>query len=540
MRSATRRRRLGAAAAVAVVLTAALLSGSEQRSSAAVVRGGAQRIPAGLAAAIHARFGAGAIRSSSAATAAARPSGLGWSVALSADGTTALVGAAGAAYIFHVSDAGSWSSSETPTATLTDHRAGRFLYGPVMGLSADGTTAFVPAVPAKGTRIDVFHVSAADAWAASSTPTATLTLSTTVAISALAVSADGTTLVVGAPGDNGNHGLAYVFHASSESAWASTSTPTATLRNKDQGANDFFTGVEVAISGDGMTVLVSDYQDVTVGGEGAYVFHASGEDAWTSRSTPTAILSDSTSGDNTGLGLSLALSDDGTVVVLGASYANGLVGMVDVYDIAGEDAWTTTATPTAKLSYAGGKRLDYFGQEVAASADGDTVFVSALGLASGTGRGRVYTFHVAHEGDWVSSSAPAATLTNGGVHAGDDLGEGLAVSSDGTTALLGAPGVRFATGAAYAFHVPDAASWASSSTPTAALTVKALNACVVPQLKKLTVSAAKSQLKARSCRLGKVTRVHVKKGKKGRIVSQSVKPGSRPRIGTKVSVKVAK
>src|SRR5205823_4167605 len=104
-----------------------------------------------------------------------------------------------------------------------------------------------------------------------------------------------------------------------------------------------------------------------------------------------------------------------------------------------------------------------------------------------------------------------------------------ALSADGSTALVGAPGVRFQTGAVDVFHASDASSWASSA-PTAILTNAALNACVVPDLKKLKVRAAKAQLKARSCRLGNVRRVHSKKKWRGRVFAQSIKPGSRPRV----------
>src|SRR5262249_18279054 len=119
-------RRLAVASAIAVVLAAAFLPGSGVGSAAAAGRG-ALKIPAGRAAAIHARLGDATI-STSWATRAPQPGPeLGVSVALSADGTTALVGAPGAgnqkgaAYIYHVSDAGSWTSSDTPTAALTSN-----------------------------------------------------------------------------------------------------------------------------------------------------------------------------------------------------------------------------------------------------------------------------------------------------------------------------------------------------------------------------------------------------------------------------------
>src|SRR5579863_4840796 len=115
-------RRLTVGSAIAVVVTSALLSGSGVALSAAPTRD-AQGIPAGLVDAIHARLGSGTIRTSSAARDAAGPT-FGFAVALSADGTTALVGAAGAenekgaAYVFHVATAGAWSSTATPTAVL--------------------------------------------------------------------------------------------------------------------------------------------------------------------------------------------------------------------------------------------------------------------------------------------------------------------------------------------------------------------------------------------------------------------------------------
>ena len=87
----------------------------------------------------------------------------------------------------------------------------------------------------------------------------------------------------------------------------------------------------------------------------------------------------------------------------------------------------------------------------------------------------------------------------------------------------------------------DESSWASSSTPGAILTDKALAACVVPKLKGLKLAAAKTALGAGRCRLGKVAKVHsrTKKGR-GRVFSQSKKAGRRLAIGAKVSIKVGK
>ncbi len=170
----------------------------------------------------------------------------GWSVALSSDGTTAIVGSwgqfegSGAAYVFNVSSEGSWSTTSTPTASLTSSGAQDPL-GWSVALSSDGTTALVGAQTSGGGAdpgsAEVFHSSSESSWSTTSTPTATLTGSG--AQDALgwsvALSSDGTTAVVGATaveGDGFNGpGAVYIFHASSEGSWSTTSTPTATLTN---------------------------------------------------------------------------------------------------------------------------------------------------------------------------------------------------------------------------------------------------------------------------------------------------------------------
>jgi hypothetical protein len=534
---------IAASSIVVVVALTALVPGSGLASSSAT------RLPAGLVAAIHARLGAGAIRSASAAGGTVGDPYLGLAVSLSADGTTALVGAPGvagekgAAYIFHTSDAGSWTSASTPVATLTHgHRAETSLFGLTASLSADGTTAFVGAPLAGGGlfgagAIYEFHASAEDAWASSSAPTATLTIkhSALVGIS-IALTPDGKTLVVGVPFYDSLAGGAYVFHVASEGAWATTSTPTALLTNSLESRDDLGVGFAVAISGDGTTALISD--DGNPGGGGAYVYNVSADDAWTSSSTPTAILTDASSGQDDGLGASVALSADGTVALLGAPGAASKQGAADVFHSSGEAAWATTTTPTATLSNGGGSGGDEFGVNLAVSTDGTTALVFAPG--AGKSRGAAYVFRASGEGAWADTALPNATLTNSAGHPKDKLGIG-ALSNDGATVLAGAPGVDLRTGAAEVFHVADESSWATSGAPNAILTDKALAACVVPKLKGLRISYAKYELSAGRCSVGKVIMVHSKSKKgHGRVLSQSKKAGKRLAIGAKVVLRVGK
>jgi hypothetical protein len=566
-------RRFVVASAIAVGVMAAFLPGAGLGSPSAARLGAHAGIPSALARAIEARTGVGTIRlSSQAYNPGLYDPQMGTSVVLSADGKTALVGAPGvdkgkgAVYVFHVSDAGSWTSSATPNATLKPGGGkGLVGFGYSVALSADGTTAFVGA-PDAGTevgllssgRIFVFHVASEDAWASTSTPTATLTFTDTVLLGfALAVSNDGTTLLAGDPYLDGLVGGAEIFHATAEDAWVSSTSPTATLTDANEAGNDFAVGSSVAISADGTTALLAD-TGASNGAGGADVFHVASAGAWASSTTPTAYLSDENRYFSyAALGWSLALSGDGTTAFLGApglddtgSSSPGdkkTAGVMDVFHVSSQDAWASDSSPTASLTNAGGVGNDALGALVAVSGNGTTVVATAPGARKG--KGAAYVFHASGENAWASSASPTATLANSSGTANDFFGGsslsgelGIA-SADGATVLVGAPGVNWNTGAAYLFHTADATSWSTSSTPTAKLTNSALPrpACVVPRLVGLPVGLAKYVLEARKCRLGRVRKVHAKNKKyRGLIVSQRPGPDRHRPPGTKVSVKVGK
>jgi hypothetical protein len=237
----------------------------------------------------------------------------------------------------------------------------------------------------------------------------------------------------------------------------------------------------------------------------------------------------------------LALSDDGTTAFIGALGVKHERGAIDVFNVAAESAWTSTAFPTAILTDAAGVAHDDLGGIVRVSADGLTAVATAVGAAKGAGTADV--FHVSSEGAWTTTSAPTARLTEHSRHANDELGWAAAVSADGTTAVAGAPGVNWNTGKAEVFHVADAGSWLTSSNPTATLTNSKLPkpVCVVPRLVGEPILFAKLDITYSDCRLGKVKRVHAKSKKwRKRVVSQSPPPGRRLRPGAKVNVKIGK
>ena len=83
---------------------------------------------------------------------------------------------------------------------------------------------------------------------------------------------------------------------------------------------------------------------------------------------------------------------------------------------------------------------------------------------------------------------------------------------------------------------------ASTGNPaeTTPLTAPVAKGCVVPKLAGKKLAAAKKSLKAAGCKVGKVKSKNSKKKKKGRVIAQGRKSGSKLPAGTKVPLTVSK
>ena len=64
--------------------------------------------------------------------------------------------------------------------------------------------------------------------------------------------------------------------------------------------------------------------------------------------------------------------------------------------------------------------------------------------------------------------------------------------------------------------------------------------CLVPNVKGKTVPKAKAALKARRCAAGKIKQAFSGKVKKGRVIAQGKRPGTRHARNTKVGLTVSK
>jgi hypothetical protein len=283
----------------------------------------------------------------------------------------------------------------------------------------------------------------------------------------LAVGADGedssATGIGGDETDNTatNSGAVYLFSNASGS-WAQTAYLKAS--NTDDG--DVF-GTSLALSADGSTLAVGAfYEDSSatgIGGNeadnsasasGAVYLFSNGSGSW----AQTAYLKASNTDAGDRFGYHLALSADGATLAVGAYYedssATGIDGNEADNTATNSGAvylFSNTSGNWAQSAYVKASNTDaydYFGTSVALSADGATLAVgayreksSATGIDgdeadnSATESGAVYLFSRSG-GNWTQNAYIKASNTD----AYDYFGHSLALSADGTTLAVGADG----------------------------------------------------------------------------------------------------
>ena len=252
---------------------------------------------------------------------------------------------------------------------------------------------------------------------------------------ATATSADGKTIIIGAPKDelpigDGDTGVVYVFDRNGNSF-----NQVGILTGTYTSANDLF-GNSLAISADGKTIIIGAPKDGLPGVDGTglvYVFDRVGNTF-----NQVGILTGSNAIQANDLfGNSVASSADGKTIIVGAS-GDGLpgsdgTGLVYVFDRNG-NTFNQVGILTGSNANVSD---DNFGFSVTSSVDGKTIVIGATGdeLTSTTGYGLVYIFD--RNGNTFNQvgilTGTYATQTS------DDFGFSIATSSDAKTIVVGAP-----------------------------------------------------------------------------------------------------
>jgi hypothetical protein len=267
---------------------------------------------------------------------------------------------------------------------------------------------------------------------------------------AVALSGDGTTLAIGAPGEDGaasgvngaqtsnatpDAGAVYVFR-NAGSGW----TQQAYLKPATPAAGARF-GQALALSRDGAVLAVgapgydagdplrvSDVPTNARAGE-VHVFNRNASGVWST----TTRLTSSNSATGDGFGISLSLADAGTVLAVGAPGQSGGASLPQsggaYVFVRAASTWSQRDAIVATVP----ALLENFGRTVALSGDGTTLAVAApMDSTSATGAGSVHVL-VRPSTSWTRQAylKPPTSFSS------DLFGSGLALSRDGATLAVG-------------------------------------------------------------------------------------------------------
>lgn len=282
---------------------------------------------------------------------------------------------------------------------------------------------------------------------------------------AVALSASGATLVVGASntgpatGGSGNgYGAVVVCDAPggaiTAAAWSCAKLPIATA------ASDWL-GYAVTVDGAGLTLAASAPFSQNAG-KVWVTARASAAAPWDA----AAVLPDACglAGSNRNFGKSLAMSDDGATIVVGAPRGGAQRGAAVVFDrAAAGGTWACTALLQPA---AGSSSGDCVGTAVAISADGLTALVTACLRYAFVFKRATRDAAAA----WVETGVlPAPDLVGFNNAFGDTFA--AALSADGASALVGSPGTLSASlayrGNATFYDAPPSATASPTVTPSA-------------------------------------------------------------------------
>ena len=242
---------------------------------------------------------------------------------------------------------------------------------------------------------------------------------------AVSLSADGNTVAIGAifnDGNGNNSGHVRVYELNGNT-WTQ-------LGRDINGENaDDLSGGSVALSDDGRTVAIgatgNDGSGSNAGHVRIYALNRNGT-RWNQIGQD---IDGQTVGDQSGT--SVALSDDGNTVAIGAIFNddNGSSsGHVRVFEING-NSWVQTGQDID-----GETAGDFSGGSVSLSGDGNRVAIGAIfNDGSGADAGHVRVFELTGN-SWVQTGQELD-----GESAGDLSGTSVALSGDGNTLVIGAP-----------------------------------------------------------------------------------------------------
>lgn len=359
----------------------------------------------------------------------------GGAVALSADGNTAIVGGmgdsalTGAAWVYTRAN-GIWSEQQKLVGAGS---IGISYQGTAVDLSSDGNTAIIggPADNNYAGATWIFTRSGAT-W----TQQAKLVGSGGIAISqqgnSVALSHDGNTAAIGAPTDDSGMGAVWVF-IRSDGIWSQQGNKlVATIDVIDIPQQ----GASVDLSGNGNTLILGGPSD-DINKGASWVFTRTGG-VWFEQAK---LLGTGADGDAF-QGSSVSLSSDGNTAIVGGQLDNQDAGAAWIFTRSG-GAWSQQGNKLVGSGAIGAARQ---GNSVSVSGDGNTAIIG--GVYDDYPNGAAWLFSRTN-GVWSQQGKFIGTGIEG--NDGAQQGASVAISTDGNTAIVGGNNDNSYQGAAWIF-----------------------------------------------------------------------------------------
>ena len=306
----------------------------------------------------------------------------GWSVAVSADGNTAIVGGyadnsgQGAAWVY-IRSGNTWT--QQGSKLVGTGAVGNAQQGISVALSADGNTAIVGGNVDNSTQGAAWvYTRSGSTWTQQGSKlVGTGNTSAARQGYSVALSADGNTAMVGGNQDNSNQGAAWVFTRSG-GTWTQQGNKLVGTGNTGAAQQ----GWSVALSANGNTAMVGGAADNS-GIGAAWVYTRSGN-TWTQQGNK--LVGTGNTGAST-QGNSVALSADGNTAMVGGYWDNSFQGAAWVFIRSGS-TWTQQGNKLVGTGNTGAARQ---GHSVALSADGNTAMMGGYTDNSDQGAAWVFT-----------------------------------------------------------------------------------------------------------------------------------------------------
>jgi len=380
----------------------------------------------------------------------------GTSIAISADGNTAIVGAnadsfyRGAAWVY-IRSGGTWT--QQGSKLLGSGAMGITHQGRAVAISADGNTAIVGGFGDSSNLIS--NLGAAwiftrngSTWTQQGSKLVGTGFSGAANQGiAVSISADGNTAIVGGCADSSNKGAAWIYTRSG-STWTQQGTKlvgTGAIGLASQ-------GYSVAMSADGNTAIIGGETDSSYRGA-TWIFTRSGS-TWTQQGTK---LVGTGAIGTAGQGYSVAISADGNTAIVGGDGDSSSRGAAWIFTRSG----STWAQQGTKLVGTGTIGPANQGFSVSISANGNSAIVGGWADSTNIGASWVYT---RSSSTWTQQGSK---LVGTGYIGQARQGTSVAMSADGNTAIVGGLYDNSNLGAAWVFV-------SSSLTPVELISFNAL------------------------------------------------------------------